>query len=423
MRASPKRAFRALLLGLLLTVIALSANDLEQVRTWTSSDGATLRARLLSLDATEQTVRIRRDDGRVFNMKWERLCDADQALLRSSLQPQPPAQISPAAASSTAEEPLPKKFELRRVPMIKQKRNFCVPASAAMIAGYHDIKTDQDEVAQLSSEASISNEGTYPSDMLLAMKKLGFEGRSLLWRDADTFENTALPAIRRALVDEGPVYISFRPGVFGDMGHGCVIIGYQHDRQKLIFHNPWGNVFEKKYAEVAEQGHGVVFIQPPITAPSASHHFTENLQQRVPHFCGDMLQLSRQLQQSGQPFELIWCSRDDSSNEKRFAQQTALREGRKIIEFAIKRNPAIILPASPAGQTQCYLFVTRAPQSGTRFVVREITEDGWGTEKLETLGRLTREWATAFNRSDLPAYQTDNRSATVWELPMIELSE
>mgnify|MGYP001175052461 CR=1 FL=1 len=409
----------ALLLSLHLTVVALNADDLEKVRTWTSIEGATLRANLLRIDAKAKTARMRRDDGRIFTIAWNRLSDADQARLQSSIQPQPQPQPEPrstrALQTTTANQPLPKKFKLRKVPMIQQKSNFCVPASAAMIAGYHNIKTDQDEVAQLSSKASISNQGTYPSDMLLAMQKLGFEGRSLLWRDTADFEKTALPAIRRALVDTGPVYISFRPGVFGDMGHGCVIIGYNDGNQEMVFHNPWGNVFEKEYADVAIQGRGVVFIKPPKPAPSASNSFIEMIQQHVPHFNGDMIQLSHQLKQAEQPFQLVWCSRRDSRDDKHFAVNTARRDGRKILELAFERNPAVLIPASPNGQTEHYLFVTRPPQGGASFMVREITKTGWSRPELKTLGSLTRAWATELI---VPGY-----SVRQWELPMIELCE
>jgi hypothetical protein len=406
-----------LLLTLHLTILALNADDLEKVRTWTSTEGVPLRAKLLNVDAKAQTARIRRDDGRVFTLAWNRLCESDQALLRSSSESQAPPISRPTQAPETAttEEPLPNKFKCRKVPMIRQKRNLCVPASAAMIAGYHDIKTDQDEIAQLSSQDSVSQQGTYPSDMLLAIQKLGFDGRSMQWRDEAEFELTALPAIRRSLVTNGPAYISFRPGVFGDMGHGCVIIGYNDRKQEMIFHNPWGNVFEKEYIEVAVQGNGIVLVEPPQPAPIASDHFIEMIQQHVAHFNGDMLQLSSQLKHAGQPFELVWCSRRDSRHDKHFAVDTARRDGRKILELAFERNPAVLIPASPNGQTERYLFVTRPPQGGARFMVREISESGWSSPELKTLGSLTREWATELTVAE--------HSEPLWELPMIELRE
>jgi hypothetical protein len=416
-RIMQTRALAALLISLQITAFALSADDLNQVRTWTNQAGETLRATLLGVDTKAETARMRRDDGRVFTIEWDRLAETDQSLIRAQSKTDHAASVQPARTEkkATVEIPLPKKFKLRKVPMVTQKGNFCVPASAAMIAGYHGIKTDQDQVAQLSSEASISNEGTYPSDMLLAMGKLGFEGRPLLWKDEDTFYKTALPAIRRTLVETGPIYISFRPGVFGGMGHGCVIIGYDDRQKEMIFHNPWGHVFEKEYEDVAAHGYGVVFIDPPKPAPTASDVFIARIQKRVPRFDGDMLQLGNHLKQAGQPFELVWCSRRDSRDDKRFAIDTARRDGRKILELAFERNPAVLIPASPNGKTESYLFVTRPPEGGAHFLVREITPQGWSPAEPKTLGSLTREWATAFTIPD--------RAKPVWELPMIELSE
>ena len=189
--------------------------------------------------------------------------------------------------------------------MVTQKGNFCVPASAAMIAGFHGIKTDQDQIAQLSSEASISNEGTYPSDMSLAMAKLGFDGHTLIWKDEAEFNDQALPTIRRALVDTGPIYISFRPGVFGTMGHGCVIIGYDDRREEMLFYNPWGNQFKKEYDEVATDGYGIVRFDPPRAAPIASDALIAQIQQHAPRFDGDFLALANRLKQAGQSFELL----------------------------------------------------------------------------------------------------------------------
>ena len=261
-----------ILFGLVISLCSiLSADELDTVRTWTSQEGTSLRATLIESDPAAQTARMRRDDGRIVTIPWKRLSSADQSLLRAQTDateaPAPAApQTQPAAA-------LPESFKLKKVPMVTQKGNFCVPASAAMIAGFHGIKTDQDQIAQLSSEASISNEGTYPSDMSLAMGKLGFDGRTLRWETEAEFNADALPAIRRALVETGPIYISFRPGVFGSMGHGCVIIGYDDRRQEMSFHNPWGNPFKKDYIDVAAHGYGVVLFDPPRPAPIASDSF------------------------------------------------------------------------------------------------------------------------------------------------------
>jgi hypothetical protein len=356
---------------------------------------------------------MRREDGRIVTIPWSRLSAADQALLRTQVNVA--EESTPNTPQTKPPQTLPSKFECKRVPMVTQKGNFCVPASAAMIAGFHGIKTDQDQIAQLSSEASISNEGTYPSDMALAMGKLGFEGRTLRWKDDAEFNAQALPAIRRALVDSGPIYISFKPGVFGSMGHGCVIIGYDDRRQEMSFHNPWGNEFQKDYREVATQGYGVVLFDPPLSTPIASEAFIAQIQQRVPRFDGDFLALANRLKQAGLPFELIWCNRRDTRDDKRFAVDTARDDGRKILELSFRRNPAVLIPSSPDGKTKKYYFVTRPPKGGASYMVREITEQGWSNEAVKTLGSLTREWATTFTVPD--------HKGPVWELPMIELSE
>ncbi|WPJ95485.1 papain-like cysteine protease family protein [Coraliomargarita algicola] len=269
--------------------------------------------------------------------------------------------------AQTSSEELPDKVELKKVPMIRQKGNYCVPASAAMIAQFHGIKTDQDQVAELSSAMSANNQGTYPSDMLLAMEKLGFKGHALHWKSEEDFVRTALPQIRQALFETGPIYISFRPNVFGPMGHGCVIVGYNDRKEELLFNNPWGNQFEKSYQEVAREGYGIVFIEAPATAPIATDGFIEKIQSIVPKFHGDFLMLHQRLTQAGQPHDLVWCSRRDARTDSRFARDTARDDGRTILELAFERAPAVFIPLSQDGETQAYLFVTRPPEGAHVF--------------------------------------------------------
>ena len=275
-----------------LTFVALAYASLtasphaNEARERTSTDGRSLTASIIQIDPAQATIELARSsDGQTFTLEWKQLSQADIAWISNHLKSQ---QSKPASIPKTAPAlaKLPESFELKDVPMVKQKNNYCVPASATMIAGYHGLETDQDQVAKLSSEASESNQGTYPSDMLLAMQKLGFQGAPLHW-EYENFTATALPAIRRALVESGPVYISFKKNVFGTMGHGCVIIGYDDRNSEMTFHNPWGNVFVKTYEAVAMDGYGVVFIDPPTVAPIASDVFIKEIQSKVPSFNGD----------------------------------------------------------------------------------------------------------------------------------------
>lgn len=400
-----------------LASVAFSGDDLNVIRDWTSADGRTIAARVLEIDAEKMTVRMQRSDNYRFTIGWDRLTDEDQKLLRSAIQTESSEENGPVSAeealSAEAEPPLPERFELRNVPMVEQKANFCVPASASMIAGFHGLETDQDEVARLSSAMSAGNQGTYPSDMLLAMQKLGFAGNIENWQDTDTFKKEILPRIRRTLVEVGPIYISFKPGVFGSLGHGCVIVGYDDRKEALLFYNPWGEEFEKDYARVAIDSHGVAFIDPPMPVPVATEDFIKRIKSALPDFDGNFLELTARLERAGQTNELIWCSRRDARGDKRFARNTARDDGRKILELAFERNPAVLIPHSEGDRTKkCYL-VTRPPEGGASFQVYTIEASGWSAPELKPIGRLTRNWVTEFEVSDPPE--------KVWELPMIEL--
>lgn len=400
-----------------LVAATVTVDDLAALRDWTSQDGRTIEARVLEIDADARTVRMARADNFRFVVDWDRFASHDQELLRSTADNEAAASSAASAGADAREgersQPLPDSFELKGVPMVKQKGNFCVPASASMIAGFHGLKTDQDEVARLSSAMSEGNQGTYPGDMLLAMQKLGFSGEIVNWQESADFQARLLPEIRRTLVKTGPIYISFRPGVFGTMGHGCVIVGYDDRREELQFYNPWGEVFTKDYDRVAIDGYGVAFIDPPEPAPVATANFIKQVKSALPVFNGDFLRLSARLAESGQANELIWCSRQDARDDERFARDTARDDGRKILELAFERNPAVLLPHSEGSHIKkCYL-VTRPPEGGARFQVYTIDANGWSEPELKTLGRLTRNWATQFTASDA--------SVKVWELPMIEL--
>ncbi|MEC8209565.1 MAG: papain-like cysteine protease family protein [Verrucomicrobiota bacterium] len=386
------------------------AIELYENRIWHSEDGRAIEARVLNLSEDEQTVEMQRVDGLKFILSWDQLSKTDQAFLAKTAKKTTIAE--PKLALNNPVE-LPSKHILKGVPMVTQKGNYCVPASATMIAVFHGIKTDQDQVAELSSEMSASNQGTDPNDMLLAMEKLGFDGRALNWKDADEFTRRILPKIRSALYETGPIYISFRANVFGSMGHGCVIVGYDDRKAELLFHNPWGNKFESSYERVGIDGRGVVFIEAPKPMPIATEDFVRKINSVVPYFDGNFLALSHRLKKAAQGHKLVWCSRRDARFDKRFAQNTARDDGRMILELAFRRNPAVFIPRSDDGETKQYLFVTRPPEGGARYLVRSIDKRGWHEPELMTLGSLTRQWVTAF--------ESESDDKKVWELPMIEL--
>ncbi len=405
-----------MLSGLALwTATILQAKDLQKNQTWTSTDGRSIEAELLHFHHEKEEITLRRADGLKFTIRLEQLSVEDQKkIIKNTLESKAELPNKP-TKQPKAQIERPTKFILKRVPMIKQHSNFCVPASASMISGYHGIKTDQDEIAQLSSEGSASNRGTYPSDMLLAMQKLGFTGNTLQWDSESDFLKNTLPKIRQKLLSTGPIYISFKPGVFGTMGHGCVIIGYDDRKEELHFHNPWGNKFKKDYNEIAVEGYGVVVIDPRDTAPIASEVFIEKIQNTIPSFPGPLSTLYNKLSKNNIKAEIIWCSRRDERDNKNFAKSTARRDGRKILDLAFERSPAVFIPHSPKGETNKYLLVTRPKDGGADYPVMELSDTGWSDIEERTLGSLTREWTTYF--------EAIGEFTQIWELPMIELSD
>lgn len=415
--ALAQSATRIGLFSLLVAAATLSAEDIYKQQIWQSADGRAITAAVLELEADAKTVKMRRADGLVFTLEFEQFAVPDAQRLQSAALKQAQAAAAPPPETAREAPPetaaLPERFECDDVPMVRQKGNFCVPASATMIAGFHGIETDQDQIAFLSSAGSFNNQGTNPHDMLLAMQKLGFVGKALYWKTPEDFQKDALPAIRDALVNQGPIYVSFRPGVFGESGHGCVIIGYHDRKEELTFHNPWGSVFTKKYEDVAVQAHGVVLIEAPEPAPIADEAFVQKTRAILPKFDRPLLELPQALSRGNLKHQLVWCSRRDARDDERFAINTARDDGRKILSLAFRRNPAVLLPHNKDGRTTKYLFVTRPPAGGARFMVREITEDGWSEPELATLGSLTRYWPTRI--------ESNSDAGIIWELPMIEL--
>ena len=395
-----------------LGAIALHAEDLNATRTWLSNDGKTMQARLL--DATNpNALQFKLNDGRTAKIPLSRLAESEQDLIRAH-QKKVEAATERLQSTSKKTAPLPRKHHLKDVPMVVQYGKFCVPASAAMIANFHGVDIDQYEIAQLSSASSIGNEGTYPGDMKLAMEKIGFTGRELHWLDRDTFFEEVLPQIRNSLVHEGPIYVSFSSGVFGISGHGCVIVGYDHRKEELYFHNPWGNEFKKSYASVAFESRGLVFIEPPKAQPVASDTHIENFKNKLPAIKGDLHNLYALLKQNQIDFDLLWCNRYDTLEDRNFADDTARRDGRLILKLAFRRNPAVLIPNSPKGITQSFYFVTRPPKGGAQFLVREISPQGWSRPELKTLGSLTREWPTLV--------ENESGQKILWQLPLFEIA-
>jgi hypothetical protein len=355
-------------------------------------------------------------NGAQVSIPLSRLSDTDQAAIFTQLK-RSKTEIRNTQDVLEESKPLPKRYKLKRVPMIEQYGNYCVPASAAMIAHFHEIEIDQFEIAQLTSAGSADNHGAYPFEMLMALEKIGFTGREIFWKNIAEFHSQILPNIQKALVQKGPIYVSFKPGVFSSSGHGCVIVGYDDRKEELLFNNPWGNTFEKSYASVAHESSGLVIIDPPKTNPVASDAAIARFKSKFPSLEKlqlDSISLKEQFEDNAINFEILWCNRYDTLHDRKFADETASKDGRLILKLAFHRNPAVLIPNSPNGITKSYYFITRPLQGGSRYLVREISAQGWSEPQLKTLGSLTREWPTRL--------RNDAGKPTIWQLPLFELT-
>ena len=78
------RKFQLLTLGCLLSVS--QAIDLGESRTWHSENGRTIEARVLNISEDERIVEMLRVDGLKFELSWDQLSKADQALLAEAVK-------------------------------------------------------------------------------------------------------------------------------------------------------------------------------------------------------------------------------------------------------------------------------------------------------------------------------------------------
>lgn len=405
------------LCSLLIVLSAHAGEDFHELRTWKNKKGVEVSAKLVDFDQREKMVEIILTNGRTYHYPLVELSQEDQVFVSEYLQSvtDPVETVEDQPNEKKAE--LPDKFILRGVPMVTQAHNYCVPASATMIALFHGVKTDQDEVAKMSSSGSVNNQGTYPSDMVHAMEKLGFTGQMRRWKSrgenvVEKFIKTHLPFIKEGLFYDGPMYVSFNPGVFGDMGHGCVIIGYDDRKQKLVFHNPWGNEFEKDYDEFAVQAGGVARFTAPKPAERATEEYTAKVLSIIQEMPSSIDQLRQLLQRSGVTASISYNSRKDERGNQKFAEDTAKREGRKIMDLAMDRYNATIMPINEGEETVAYYYVRKPERGGARFEVRKFADGTWERMEEITLGRLVKKWPTLLSHNP-----------THWDLPMIELTE
>lgn len=206
--------------------------------------------------------------------------------------------------------------------------------------------------------------------------------------------------IRNFLFNIGPIYTSFKAGVFGNSGHACVLIGYDHRREKMFFHNPWGNKFEKNYQEIIEEVDGMIL--PSLRSkPKIDISLIETrLRKALPKLPRSFDLVVPILINQSLLVELLLCNRRDAKSNNRHAQITVRDEGRKFIEQAMKSASSILIPQSIDKEIKSLLWIFEM-KNRSCYRSYSITPLGWEKEPKDyTLTEITRNWVIKMENGD-----------------------
>ncbi len=314
--------------------------------------------------------------------------------------------------------PTPPRFEVKNVPLEKQEGSYCVPASAVMIAGHHGFRITQKQLAHLSSDASRKHRGTWSGDMARAMEALGFYSETRLWADLDTkedfarFQREILPFIRHALLRDGPLYVSFKPGVYGPGGgHGCVIVGYNDGNNgSFEIHNPWGRREKHSYRDFSRGACEVVrfHLPPPVSGDSAP--LAAKVVAAFPRAPVDLTDAQQFLRAAGLRSFLRFHARHDRREDSHEVERWALAQGPRILRATLARHSACLLPAVREGRIVGW-HLLRLEGEDPNPIVRSCGPQGWTAPSRIPLDSLLKTWSTPVN---IPG-------ESAWDMPVFEI--
>jgi hypothetical protein len=253
--------------------------------------------------------------------------------------------------------------------------------------------------------------------MANAMENLGFIYETKRWdwtprnrREAipADVQNEILPFIYAAITNCGPLYTSFKPGVFGDSGHGCVLIGYDQKDERLYFHNPWGSKFTKTFSEFAAEAREVVAFQLPVRIAGDGRVLAESIAKSAANFPAGIgpMQFVELLKTRDIPAHLQLSARRDQWTQRGATRAWGVSQGYRIIQVALRTNLVVLIPsADERGNVTEWILVYREPDSeSTGLLIRRSRPSGWQKEEASWPSELTSNWATLIGsaRWDLP---------------------
>jgi ABC-type bacteriocin/lantibiotic exporter with double-glycine peptidase domain len=155
-------------------------------------------------------------------------------------------------------------FKLLDVPFVKQKDDYCGPASLSSVLEYYHIKENQEDIAKAVYNPKLK--GALITDLENYAKSLGLE--------AHTFQGN-LEDVKR-YIDEGkPVILLVDLGfLWFSVPHYMVVIGY--DKKHMYVHTGYESKkafdyqdLDKKWAKMGRVGL-VVYPKAQVVEPSSS---------------------------------------------------------------------------------------------------------------------------------------------------------
>ncbi|MBI5328924.1 MAG: C39 family peptidase [Deltaproteobacteria bacterium] len=135
-------------------------------------------------------------------------------------------------ATNTAKRPTDDaKAVIANVPFIKQKPDYCGPASLAMIFNFYGLNVSQDEIAHEIFSPEIK--GTLSLEMVSYAYKKGFE--------ADIY-NGSMADLRAKLEAGFPLIVSHKAEKNDKRVHYLVVFGFDDDKGVFYVHSDTKNV-------------------------------------------------------------------------------------------------------------------------------------------------------------------------------------
>lgn len=317
---------------LLLVVFLGSPGAHAQIRTFTDKEGQSVRGELIKVEG--ENITIRREDGRQFTFPIARLNASDQQSLRTESGPAPAAS----SVANLAPEPqeIPKAFKLRNQTVL---RNGPPMRTFLLIAQYHKIKADNDDIQELFGKVS-----NVPA-LTNMLKNFGFavEAISTEGKSAEDI----LQLIKQELVGKGPVAVHFRKTdemKNEDYRHG-IVLGY-NDAKRSFDYLHKGHDVEISYDRIEKKAETIFLIYPIKSSipPETTLLTVKSILERgntATTYEGLVDELTKS---ATLDFQETDCNSHENVANRADTQKNAIKNGYRLIRSALNTSAVVIVP-------------------------------------------------------------------------------